>query len=151
MRYTYALSALRHKRARLAGEIITAERATDKLRETLAALDATLRLFHPDADPSRLTPIKARSKWRNLWFRQGEPARLCLEALRDAGAPRTTRQIAEYLMRAKHLDVNDKPLRARMTEHARGTMRRQEAKGSVRRILDEPEVWWEPIDPLTGA
>jgi hypothetical protein len=47
MRYTYAISGLRRKRAHLMGEIEQAERETAKLRDQLAAVDATLRLFHP--------------------------------------------------------------------------------------------------------
>jgi hypothetical protein len=58
MRYYYAIAALRHKRARLAGEIEAAERASVKQRETLATVDATPRLFHPDADPAPITSIR---------------------------------------------------------------------------------------------
>jgi hypothetical protein len=38
--------------------IEAAERKLDKDRETLALLDATLRLFHPDADPNHITAIR---------------------------------------------------------------------------------------------
>lgn len=62
MRYTYAPSALRHKRARLAGMIEGAEQEQAKRREQLTALDATMRLFHPDADPATSRPF-ARSGW----------------------------------------------------------------------------------------
>lgn len=143
MRYTYALSALRHKRARLAGEIEAADRVIAKQREALAALDATLRLFHPDADPSHITSI--RPIGRLSLFRHGEQRRLCREALRDAGAPIPTRLVTEYLMRAKGVDVADKPLRRAMLEHTRLALMRLEARGSVRKIIVEPEVWWELV------
>jgi hypothetical protein len=142
-RYTYALSALRYKRATLAGEIEHAERAIAKQREQLAALDATLRLFHPDADPSHITSI--RPVWRGVWFRHGERHRLCLEALRDAGAPLTTMEIARYLMRAKHLDADDGKLRTMMWEGAWMTLTRLVAKGQVRRIVVKPDSWWELV------
>src|SRR5579862_7208960 len=103
MRYTYAISALRHKRARLAGEIEAAERAIAKQRATLATVDATLRLFHPDADPEHITAIRPIA--RDMVFRHGERRRLCREAMRDAGTPIPTRMVTEYVMRAKGLDV----------------------------------------------
>jgi hypothetical protein len=141
MRYTYAISALRHKRARLAGEIEAAEHRLAKEREKLAALDATLRLFHPDADPAHLTPI--RPIMRCSLFRHGEQRRLCREALRDAGGPLPTRLVTEYLMRAKGVDVADRPLRREMLEHTRKALMRLEAHETVRKIITEPEVWWE--------
>jgi hypothetical protein len=53
----YAISGLRGKRARLAGEIESRDRVTGKLRKQLAAIDATLRLLHPDADRHHITSI----------------------------------------------------------------------------------------------
>ena len=99
MRYTYTVSALRDKRARIAGEIEAAERKIAKDWETLASLDGTLRLFHPEADPNHIMSI--RPKWRGVYFRNGERTRLCLEALRDAGGPVKQSGIAEYVMLAK--------------------------------------------------
>jgi hypothetical protein len=148
MRYTYAISALRYKRARLVGEIEAAERAIAKQRETLATLDATLRLFHPEADPSHITAV--RPVWRGIYFRHGERPRLCLEALRDAGSPLHAPRIAEYLMRAKGLDVNDRPLRAAIVNFMASALGRLARKGLVRKIIAEPEVWWELVqNPLT--
>jgi hypothetical protein len=141
MRYTYAISALKRKRAHLAGEIEAAEKAIAKQREQLAALDNTLRLFHPDADPSHITSI--RPTWRGVWFRHGERHRLCLEALRDAGKPLTTMEVAAYLMKAKHLDAEDGKLRTTMWEGAWLTLTRLVAKGIARRIVVKPDSWWE--------
>jgi hypothetical protein len=143
MRYYYAIAALRHMRA-LAGEIEAVERAIAKQRETLATLDATLRLFHPDADPNHVTSIRPIS--RCSLFRQGEQRRLCREALRDAGAPLPTRLVAEYLMRAKGMDVADKKLRREMLENTRLVVARMEARGIARKITVEPEAWWELVD-----
>jgi hypothetical protein len=143
MRYTYAISALRHKRARLAGEIEAAERAIAKQRAELATLDATLRLFHPDADPSHITSV--RPVWRGIYFRHGERPRLCLEALRDAGGPLSAPRIGEYLMRAKGMDVNNQPLRAAVVGFMASVLARLERKRLVRKIIVEPEVWWELV------
>ena len=143
MRYTYALSALRDKRARLAGEIEAAELRLMKQRTGLVALDATLRLFHPDADPNHITSI--RPMFRCSLFRHGEQRRLCREALRDAGGPLPTRLVTEYLMRAKGVDPADRPLRRAMLEHTRLALMRLAERGQVRKIIEEPEVWWELV------
>jgi len=141
MRYTYAISALRDRRARLAGEIEAAERRTAKLRQDMANIDATLRLFHPDADPSHITPI--RPKWRGVYFRNGERTRLCLEALRDAGGPLRQGGIAEYVMRAKGMDPADKPLRAVIVNNVGVSLARLAKLGTVRRVIVAPDTWWE--------
>ncbi len=52
MRDTYAILALRRKRAYLAGEIAKAERLIAQQRDTLAALDATIQLCEPTTNPS---------------------------------------------------------------------------------------------------
>jgi hypothetical protein len=143
MRYYYAITALRHKRARLAGEIASTEERLAKRREELVAIDATLRLFHPDADPNHITAIRPIK--RTTVFRQGEQRRLCREAIRDAGAPLPTRLVTEYLMRAKGLSIEDRPLRREMVEHTRKALMRLEARGQVRKIVVEPEVWWELV------
>jgi hypothetical protein len=82
--------------------------------------------------------------WRGLWFRQGEPARLSVEASRDAGTPLTTRQIARFLMRTKGLS-SGRSTAPGQNDDARGEIRRLEKRRKVRRILDEPEMWWELV------
>lgn len=144
MRYTYAISGLRDKRARLAGEIESAERKLAKLREDVAAIDATLRLFHPATDPSHITPIRPR--WRGVYFRNGERSRLCLEALRDAGCPIRQGAVAEYVMRAKGMDPADRPLRATIVNNVGVSLYRLSKAGTVRKIVEEPETWWDLAD-----
>jgi hypothetical protein len=144
MRYTYAISGLRRKRAMLMGEIEQGERELAKLREQLAAVDATLRLFHPDADPEHITPIRPFNI-RNIWFRRGEQTRLTLEALREAGKPLPLPSIAEYVMRAKGMPPEDKEVWVRGRDHVRIALQRLAERGQVRKIIEEPEVWWELV------
>src|SRR5208337_2535303 len=79
---TFAVAALRRKRAHQAGEIGVAERAIAAQLETLATLDAAILLLDPAADPSAIRSI--RPVRRCLHFRRGEQRRLCLDALRVA-------------------------------------------------------------------
>ncbi len=143
MRYTFAISALRDKRARLAGKIEAAERVIANHRLALVALDQTLGLFHPDADPEHLTPIRPTVK--GIWFRFGERPRLWLEALRDAGRPLSAPLIAEYVMRAKGWDVNDSLIRRQAHMFVRTALARLEKRGLVRRIIEAPDVWWSVV------
>ena len=50
-KHTFVISGLRDKRARLAGKIEAAQRELMKQHETLATLDAVIRMFKPDGNP----------------------------------------------------------------------------------------------------
>lgn len=141
MGHTFIISGLRDKRARLAGELVAVERDLARRRETLAALDAVIRMFEPDCNPDKIPPI--RPVGRSLFFRRGELSRLCLSALRDAGKPVRCRTVAEWAIGAKGLEVPDARVRAKITENVRMALSRLERKGIVRRIVDWPETWWD--------
>ncbi len=87
---TFAVSALTRKRARIAGDIEQAEAALAAKRETLANLDAVIRLFPPGANPELIPSVRAPTR-RGLFFKYGEQTRLCFDALREAGKPASTR------------------------------------------------------------
>jgi hypothetical protein len=95
---TYALSALRKKRAELASELVQLERQTRHRREALGHVDATLRLLDPSVDIEAI-PNK-RIVRRIKLFRQGELGRLILGALRDAEAPLSTQAITSEIIAA---------------------------------------------------
>ena len=139
MRNTYAILALRRKRAHLAGEIEAAERAIARQRASLANLDAALLLFDAERDPTLIPsvrPIRIR-----LYFRHGEQIRLCLEAVREADAPLETRQVAAFAMRAKGLDTGDLELLAAIVVQVRVALHRLAAKGLIFRIGGKHCVW----------
>jgi hypothetical protein len=140
MRDTYAILALRRKRAYVAGEIAQAERAVARQRETLAILDATIQLFAPDTNPELIPAI--RPTRRGLFFRRGEQMRLCVAALREAGAPQSARQVAAYAMLAKGLPVDNAPILTAITVQVRVALGRLEAKGMVVKIMRQPDAWW---------
>jgi hypothetical protein len=136
----HVISGLKAKRARIAGEIIQAQEIVARRTKELLAIDAVIRMFSPDCDPDMIAPIRPSS--RGLFFQYKELGRLCLDALRIAGKPVTLDQIASHVMLAKGLP-DDKHLRKRVTDTARASLMRQAQKGRVRRILDEPDMWWE--------
>jgi hypothetical protein len=77
----HAVSALRNKRADIAGQIATHNAEIVRLRGELMHLDAVLRLFDPETEP---TDISALRRWpkKTEWFARGEIAQRVYDALR---------------------------------------------------------------------
>ena len=141
MGHSYAIHALRRKRARLAGEILAAQKSVAKMRGTLATLDAAIRLFEPALNPTTIAPIRP-SRPCCVYFRHGEQMALALSALREAGEPMTCEEVARYAIAAKGLNV-DSHIRARIVENIRAALARLAAKGLTRKIVKWPDTWWE--------
>jgi hypothetical protein len=137
---TFAISALRRKRARIAGEIIQAQEIVARRTKELLAIDAVIRLFSPDSDPDMIAPIRPAS--RGLFFGYRELTRLCLDILREAGGPLTLDSTIDRVMATKGFP-DDGRLRRRIYEITRASLLRLERRGTVRRILDQPDMWWE--------
>jgi hypothetical protein len=93
----YALAALKDRRASLAGEIASLKKQTAWREEQLLHLDATIRLFDPNAKPEAL-PLKRPRRIK--LFKQGELNRMIFDALRVAGEPLSTAQITTAVMQA---------------------------------------------------
>jgi hypothetical protein len=137
----FAICGLRRKRAYLAGEIEAAERDLARKRQALANIDAVILLFEPESHPD-LIPARRATK-RGLFFRHGEQQRLCLAALREANAPLPARRVAEYAMQVKELPIDNGRVRERIIHQVRVALTRLEEKGKVRRIVSQPDTWWE--------
>jgi hypothetical protein len=89
----HVISALRKKRAELAGEVVTVQLRLGKLRDDLDAIDRTLRVFDPRQHPEKIRPVVKRKGDR--MFGYGECTRAILNALRDAPGPMSAEQVAE--------------------------------------------------------
>jgi hypothetical protein len=76
------LSALRAKRAEIAGHIHDIEKKLARYRVSLASIDATIRVFSPELDPDAIPP--KRTYRRTRYFSKGELSRRCLDVLRKA-------------------------------------------------------------------
>ena len=137
---TYVISGLRQKRARLAGEIAHARKVIAQRSEELAAVDTVLRLFSPDCNPDMIPPIKPAS--HGLFFRYRELGRICIDVLREARGPVMLERIVAVAMEVKGLP-NDTRLRKHVADTARGALGRMERRGLVRRVVREPDTWWE--------
>src|ERR1700733_5638750 len=81
----HVVSALRNKRAELAGVVGQIEQQLTRQRTNLAHLDATMRLFDPDIRPQEIRAKRQRA--RSAWFRQRECLRWIYDELRNAAQP----------------------------------------------------------------
>jgi hypothetical protein len=104
----HVVNALRSKRAEIAGYIHDLERRVRTWRARLVHIDAAIKIFSPETDPEAIPP--RRTYRRSGYFRAGEFARLCLEALRKANGPTSTAAIVTAIMTAKGLSSDDPAL-----------------------------------------
>jgi hypothetical protein len=119
----HVISALRAKRAELAGEIQVAENRIAQLRADLVHLDATLRLFDPAADPAA---IPARRPYRRRrWFSDGELPRRILDTLRTSPEPLSASAVTARVMAAKGMDVDDAATLLMIRKGVQSYLRRQ--------------------------
>lgn len=89
--YHYAMKALKDRRASLAGEIQSLKNKLAWAKSQLRHVDATLTIFSPGFDPTKLG-----IKWprqRVKLYVQGDLSRMVLDALRRAGKPITCQDV----------------------------------------------------------
>jgi hypothetical protein len=106
----YALSALKHKRASIASEIVQTERHLRHLKESLVHVDACLLLLDPGANPEAI-PTKRPVKRVKL-FRQGELGRMILGVLRDGQGELSTAEIVTGVLAAGEHGEDARPAMA---------------------------------------
>jgi hypothetical protein len=134
MANTHIVSALREKRAIVAGLIEKLERKLKQHRADLTHIDGALRLFEPDRDPDEIKPKRTYAR-RTRYFAHSELSRLVLEALRDAeGKPQATDEIAAQGITAKGFDPADSVLRTAIRDQALTTLRALRKRGTVEQI-----------------
>jgi hypothetical protein len=134
----HVMSALRNKRAEMAGTVVQLEQQLVRQRADLSHLDATMRLFDPDIRPNEIRPRQRRA--RSTWFRHGECLRLIYDELRDAPQPMTTRALAERIMRVRAIPAADDRSRDLVQKTLLGSLNR--AKQTIARIETAGVVGW---------
>jgi hypothetical protein len=103
----YAEAALKHRRAKIAGEVNSLRKQIREKLKQLETLDATLRILDPDYKEGS---IKPKRYVRPPLFSHGELGRLILDALREAnGTPMAAHQIAAVVR-----EKSDMPESARL-------------------------------------
>jgi hypothetical protein len=137
----HVISALREKRALVAGLIEKLERKLEQHRADLTHIDGVLRLFQPDRDPDE---IKAKRTYRRTrYFARNELARLCMDALRNAPGLITTDEIAAQVIAAKGFETADGTLRASIRDQLLTVLRAARKRGTVDQIGLGRRVRWK--------
>src|SRR4051812_36724633 len=98
------VTTLRRKRDKISASIRLYEQQLAQARADLAHVTAAIRIFEASGDPKGMP----RYVDTHRLFKRGEPIALCKEA--KAGGPKTTRELAHHVTRAKGLDTGDKVL-----------------------------------------
>src|SRR6202022_3730652 len=130
----HIISALREKRAIVAGLIERLERKLEQHRVDLTHIDGVLRLFQPDRDPAEIKPKRTYAR-RTRYFARNELSRLCMDALRASdGAPMTTDEIAGRVIEVKGFAAADAALRKAIGEQSLALMRLFRKRGMVEQI-----------------
>lgn len=129
MAYPHVVTALRKRRAELAGDIELTTRRLQDLRASLQHLDATLCLFDPAAVPEAIQPKVWRPKAD--WAKRGEMSRFVLDTLRRASAPLCSRDIALALMTARGMDTDSERLVRQIAKRVGCCLREQRDAGHV--------------------
>ena len=142
----HVISALREKRAIIAGLIEKLERKLEQHRADLTHIDGVLRLFQPDRDPGEIKPKRTYAR-RTRYFARNELSRLCMDALRAAdGALLTTDAVAGRI-EAKGFDAADAALRKAISEQALAMLRSFRKQGTVEQIGLGRGVRWKLPNP----
>lgn len=105
MKNEHVLSGLMAKRAEIAGRIEMMQRDMRELVATIGHIDASIRVFDPDAD---IEDIKPKLPPRFQAFK-GEVSRLVLNALRKAGKPLPTSDLTLIVAAGRGINPDDKP------------------------------------------
>jgi hypothetical protein len=143
----HVISALREKRALVAGLIEKLERKLEQHRADLTHIDGVLRLFQPDREPGEIKSKRTYVR-RTRYFARNELARLCMDALRAAdGALLTTDEIAGRIIETKRFDAADAVLRKAIGDQVLAILRSFRKRGMIEQIGLGRGVRWK----LAGA
>lgn len=121
--------ALQVKRAELSGEILTAKKRLEKLRDDLDAIDRALRVFDPSQTPEKIRPVIKRKGER--LFAYGECTRAILNAMRKAGEPVTAVQLAERVALDCAIKTEIPGIEAKLSRMVTATLVRLQKRGVV--------------------
>ena len=125
--YEHTISGLLTKRADLFGE---AERIRNRLAEIKNNVSAMDRVLGMLGYTGNLDAEMPRQK-REVIFGRGELTRGCIDELRNAEGPLTSRQVAEALLSVSGQDARDRKLMADHTRRVSKALRVLKGEGRV--------------------
>ena len=128
MELEHVITGLLRKRQAIADELEIAQGRLRQLIQDIDAVDATIKLFQPDAQVGivRIRPTPRR----HAAFR-GESSRLILNMLREADGPMTTRDIVLKVMEARGLNAADRVMHETMRLRVSSSLRGLRDRGQL--------------------
>jgi len=127
------LAGLVDKRREIAGKVAETRAALRQFIIDLDHVDAAIRLFDPSYDVEGLRPKMPQARGYAM---KGDVTRALLEALRKAGGPMTTQELAKHVMAERGLDTKDVDLVQVMTRRCGPLLKNQLKRGVLKRDKD---------------
>ncbi len=141
----HVVSALRDKRAELAGLAQHHEQQALAFRSEMGHVDAVLRLYAPDLEPESIPARRYRR--RCPFFKNKEATRLCADVLRGADEPMATNAITARVMHRKKMAGDDPKVIDQMRRTVYKTLSRQRSYFQ-RHDGEFGELTWSLLDPM---
>jgi hypothetical protein len=144
---SFVVAGLRRKRAQIAGYIAEHERKAVEWRQALAKLDATLKLFDPDIDPTAIPAI--HTPRRTPYYDGYQLTRIIWDTLRKAeGEPVST----DYIFAAAVVGgaLPDQPhVRVAVRHRIINTLNQRDKRGEIIRLgMGRSARWKLPQEQL---
>jgi hypothetical protein len=118
------IAGLKRKYGELAGQRRAAMKTAHALKEDMATIRATLKLFSAEAELAGVKPIAPPLAGK--WFRHGQCSRALMGILRTAPEPMTMREMVKAVMDAGELPKDDRAAFVATREGVRYTLRTQQ-------------------------
>lgn len=138
------IGLLSNKRAEVAGIIADLERQISAQRAVLMHLDATIRLFDPNARPAMIRP---KGVGRPSMFEPGDISGVCMAVIRESSTPVGSREIATQLMAAKGMAVSDGKLRREVQNCVRNALSAYRRRGILEAVGTGWDTRWRLAEP----
>lgn len=127
--YANTISGLLQRRAELMADARELRERMAVVGNDIAALDRTLETLGYQGDLPAVVGVQ--SSTRVVYFHRNELRRFCLDELRKAGGPVTTRDLAEKAIRLEGRDPRDRRLRNDMVRRIGKSLKLLRAQGAT--------------------
>ena len=128
MEHEHVINGLIRRRQEIADALELAQGTVRRLVLDIDAVDATIRLFQPDAE---LGTVRVRPTPRRHQAFRGESSRIIMTLLREAGGPMSTRDILLRVMALRGLNAADRPMHEAMRHRVSASLRGLRERGKV--------------------
>jgi hypothetical protein len=139
MAETHVLCALFDKYAEILGQLKQAEREANSYSQSLAHIEAVIRLYRPEWTADGVKAKKPHKPTR--WPSRGAGMRTALAILRDATEPLTTRQIVLMVLDRLNMPKPDYDNLKLICSSFNSALRNKAARGGVILIDGHPKQW----------